>query len=403
MPSVDDTMELPEGTSATLKLVQASGAEMIESSTMNAISWRGPVDVDAYLRREAHLRTTDLNRDGGITYWILVDTAAATGSNGRRRILSSCETIRKRALVAQSSGRVKDVISHGIGSLYCHPAYRGRGYAQRMLVDLAKILDTWQQNEGDSTDFSVLWSDIGGVFYARLGWKVYPSTHIALSPKLHGERLESLPTASVLTAEDLEELCRTDEAWIRSDLSKPTSSDAGMRVALVPDVKTMQWHHAREEFLAQELLGRLPLAKGALATTTDGKRAWCIWTRSFGVEADENVLNILRLVVEGENSCGRQAINAPDEGSRHRSHQPAIIAIASILRAAQLEASEWGMASVQFWNPSPLSVLAAEYLDPSTKIICREDESLTSLRWHKESPSNPTTIDWISNEKYGWC
>ncbi|KAI4205671.1 MAG: hypothetical protein LQ350_000168 [Teloschistes chrysophthalmus] len=249
---------------------------------MNAMSWRGPIDVDVYLRREAHLRTTELNRDGGVTYWILVDTAAATGSDGIRRILSSCETIRKQALIAHSD-------------------------------------------------------------------------------------------------------------------------DPCIRVALVPDAKSMQWHHAREEFLAQELLGRLPLAKGALTTTSDEKRAWCIWTRTFGAGEDENILHILRLVVEGENSCNRQAINVPSKGSRHGSHQPMVIAIASILRAAQLEASNWGMASVQFWNPSPLSVLAAEYLDPLAKITCREDESLTSLRWHKESPSDPTRIDWISNEKYGWC
>ncbi|KAL8775803.1 MAG: hypothetical protein Q9194_003620 [Teloschistes cf. exilis] len=398
MPSAVDTTELPKGTSPTLKLVQASGAEMVESSTMNAMSWRGPIDVDAYLRREAHLRTTEMNRNGGITYWILVDTAAATGSDGMQRILSSCETIRKQALIAQSNATVKDVICHGIGSVFCHPAYRGRGYAQRMLVELAKNLDTWQQNEGDNADFSVLWSDIG-----KLGWKVYPSAHIALSPKPHAERQKSLPKALVLASKDLEELCRTDEAWIRSDLSKPTSSDSCIRVALVPDVKTMHWHHAREEFLAQELLGRLPVAKGALTTTSDGRRAWCIWTRTFGAEEDENILNILRLVVEGESACDRQAINAPGEESDHGSHQPLVAAIASILRAAQLEASDWGMTSVQFWNPSPLSVLAAEYLDPLAKIICREDESLTSLRWHKEPPSDPTRIDWISNEKYGWC
>ncbi|KAL8640023.1 MAG: hypothetical protein Q9228_003012 [Teloschistes exilis] len=281
MPSAVDTTELPKGTSPTLKLVQASGAEMVESSTMNAMSWRGPIDVDAYLRREAHLRTTEMNHNGGITYWILVDTAAATGSDGMQRILSSCETIRKQALIAQSNATVKDVICH--------------------------------------------------------------------------------------------------------------------------DVKTMHWHHAREEFLAQELLGRLPVAKGALTTTSDGRRAWCIWTRTFGAEEDENILNILRLVVEGESACDRQAINAPGEESDHGSHQPLVAAIASILRAAQLEASDWGMTSVQFWNPSPLSVLAAEYLDPLAKIICREDESLTSLRWHKEPPSDPTRIDWISNEKYGWC
>ncbi|KAL8692597.1 MAG: hypothetical protein Q9218_002413 [Villophora microphyllina] len=410
MPSAVDTMDLPRSSLPTLKLVQASEAEMIESSTMNAISWRGPLSIDAYLRREAHLRETDLNRDGGITYWVLVDTAASPSKKSVRRILSSCETLRKRALIAPPDGRVRDVTCHGIGSVYCHPAYRGRGYAKRMLAELAKNLDTWQQKEGDSADFSVLWSDIGKSevnvqqdFYARLGWRIYPSTHITLSPKPNGERLEGLPAASVLVANDLKELCRTDEAWIRSDLSEPTTPASDTRVALIPDVVTMQWHHAREEFLAQELLGRRPLTKGALAATADGKRVWCIWTRTFGSSEDENVLHILRLVVEGENSCDRQGVNAPGEGYRNVSDQALVAAVASILEAAQLEASDWGMASVQFWNPSTLSVWAAKYLNPLTEIIQRDDESLTSLRWHKGSSSDNTKVDWISNEKYGWC
>lgn len=163
MPSASDTTDLPDGTSPTLQLVQANEAEMIESSTINATSWRGSLDVYAYLEREAHLRNTNLNRNGGITYWILVDTASPPPRDGVRRILASCETLRKRALVARSSGNVQEIISHGIGSVYCNSAYRGRGYAQRMLVELTKILDTWQQKEGTFTEFTVLWSDIGKV------------------------------------------------------------------------------------------------------------------------------------------------------------------------------------------------------------------------------------------------
>lgn len=163
MPSATETSNLPESSSTTLKLVEATDAEMIESSTLGSVSWRGPLDIDGYLRREAHLRNQTLTRNGGITYWVLVDSEAPPVAKGIRRILASCETIRKRALIAQSDGHFKEVISHGIGSVYCNPAYRGRGYAQRMLVELAKNLDTWHQKEGDRADFSVLWSDIGKV------------------------------------------------------------------------------------------------------------------------------------------------------------------------------------------------------------------------------------------------
>lgn len=203
----------------------------------------------------------------------------------------------------------------------------------------------------------------------------------------------------MLVADDIEGLCRIDESWLRSDMAKSTSSNPGIRVALIPDAATMQWHHAREEFLAQELYGRWPLSKGALAKTADGRRTWCIWSRTF----NEDVLNILRLVVEGENPSGRQPVDAAINGDQDNSDRAMVAAVAAVLQAAQCEASDWGMASVQFWNPSRLTVVAAKVVDPSAEVVDREDESLTSLRWHGQAPSSGIDIDWISNEKYAWC
>lgn len=158
-----DTASLPASSSPTLQLVPATDPEFVQSSIMNAPSWKGPLNLDDYLEREAHLRKTDLNRHGGITAWILVDTVHPPSQKGTRRILASCETLRKRALVARKDGPPVETISRGIGSVYCPEAYRGRGYAQRMLIELAHILDTWQQREGEKGDFTVLWSDIGKV------------------------------------------------------------------------------------------------------------------------------------------------------------------------------------------------------------------------------------------------
>ncbi|KAL8716595.1 MAG: hypothetical protein Q9225_006085 [Loekoesia sp. 1 TL-2023] len=370
MPSAIDTVDLPSGSSPTLQLVKANEAEMIDLSIKNAASWRGPLDVNAYLEREAHLRDTHLNRNGGITYWILVNSADAPPVKAVRRILASCETLKKRALVARSDGDVKEITSHGIGSVYCSPDFRGRGYAQRMLAELAKILDTWQQKEGGNSEFTVLWSDIG--------------------------------KASLLAAEDIEELCRLDEASLRSAMAEPTSPDVGILVALIPDAATMQWHHAREEFLGERLRDRFPFAKGALAKTATGKRAWCIWTRTFGANRDDDMLNILRLVTEGV-AVGRQANNVVSDGDLNDSEQAIVAAVAAILEQAQLEATFWGMTSVQLWNPSPLTFLAAKKVEASAKIVDRDDESIPSLRWHGKAPPDGTKIDWIANEKYGWC
>ena len=204
---------------------------------------------------------------------------------------------------------------------------------------------------------------------------------------------------SMLLQEDIEKLCTTDEAWLRAAMSRASSLGSGISVAVSPDAATMQWHHAREEFLAQELHGRHPLHKGALAKSSDGRRTWCIWTRTFNQE----ILHILRLVVEGENPFSRRPANATSGEDRDEADHNMESAIAAVLKAAQREASAWGMTSVEFWNPSPLTVRTARLIDNSAKLVNREDESLTSLRWHGQNPYEDTEIEWISNEKYAWC
>ncbi|KAL8759251.1 MAG: hypothetical protein Q9184_003691 [Pyrenodesmia sp. 2 TL-2023] len=356
---------------------------------MNAASWRGPLDVEGYLEREACLRRTDLGRNGGITYWILVDSAMSPSDKGVRRILASCETIKKRALVARPHSGVQEVISHGIGSVFCPVAHRGKGYAQRMLTELGNIFDTCQQKEGEEGVFTALWSDIGKLPVKSV---CDPTAHDLLSVKK-------------LASEDLEELCKVDEASLRSTMARSTSSDVDVRLALVPDVATMQWHHAREDFLGRRLYSRRPVARGASAMTRDGRRAWCIWTRTFGTNRLQNLLNILRLVVEAregetptENALTELAAKASEDND-----PAAMDAISAILEQAQIEASDWGMASVEIWNPSPLIVSAAKKIDPSVVLIDRDNESIASLRWHGKPLPASKKIDWIANEKYGWC
>lgn len=108
------------------------------------------------MRREQYLADQDLTRNGGITWWVLVDTAVSP-----RRVLCGCETLRKKAFVARD-GKVEEVVCHGIGSVFCPPENRGRGYAGRMMKELGRKLRTWQAEERPCL-FSVLYSDIGKV------------------------------------------------------------------------------------------------------------------------------------------------------------------------------------------------------------------------------------------------
>jgi hypothetical protein len=159
-------VDLPRGDSPTLQLVHPTEEEKLIQFNLNGAEWRGALSMPAYLRREETLSQQALTRRGGITYWILVDTALKGNpldpASGTRLPLASCETYRKKALVWQD-GKLHESICHGIGSVFCASHLRKRGYAQRMMQELCKALRTYQMEQGDENLFSVLYSDIGKV------------------------------------------------------------------------------------------------------------------------------------------------------------------------------------------------------------------------------------------------
>lgn len=231
-------------------------------------------------------------------------------------------------------------------------------------------------------------------FYAAHGWHPFHSAHVHIGPS----HSDSNPTASrpgetvrALYAQDLAKLCALDESLIRARLSRwrhPTTA-----VALVCDHPTIQWHHAREDFVANELYGKKPQIKGAVAEV-DGQRVWCIWTRVWANEdpqrSEGNTMHILRLVIEDD--------NLDYDGT---DHSPAHIAgIVAVLRFAQQQAREWHMHEVELWNPQPRSLLAAQRLDSAAEVIHRDHESVTSLKWYGDEEDE---VQWLENEKYGWC
>lgn len=201
-----------------------------------------------------------------------------------------------------------------------------------------------------------------------------------------------------LHADGLSTLCEKDELWTRKSLARFEKDGPDTRVALIPDVQTMQWHHAREEFAAKELLGRRPNIKGVLVEGGPGNLVWAIWTRTFGAKESENVLHILRLVVQSHAESGaNNHTNGTDVNGDTR-HEVAVRAVEAVLRAAQREAGRWGMRTVEVWNPSPIVIKAAQRVLHETTVVERDEESIASLMWY-----GPGEVEWVENEKYGWC
>jgi len=418
-------------TSPSILLTPASTLEKQHHSLISAPEWKGQLTVTAFLGREAVLHATEAARDGGLTGWILSDPAAGLGSGGgdqdggdagsdgtgtnsptRRRTLSGCETLRKRALVGRD-GTVTEVIAHGIGSVFCPKEARGLGFGSRMMRELGAKLEGWQGKTwesgmednkaaaaagggggdgGKAVAFSFLYSDVGSVFYARHGWKPYPSAHIRLSPASSASqsKVKTREEFSVfpIEAPNIPSLCLRDEHLLRKTLA----STPGLSVAVLPTADTMAWFHAREDFVASELFGRYPAAKGSIVEVNNKPLAWCIWTRIYYEEYA--VLYILRLVVDSE------VLDAWGEGDKRRSaREGKITAVELLFREATREAGEWNAKYIEVWNPDDESIEAGKRVQPAVAVEVRETESITSLRWHGPEQD----VLWIANEKFGWC
>lgn len=255
--------------------------------------------------------------------------------------------------------------------------------------------------------FSILYSDIGKTFYAAAGWEPFQSSHVSV-PATCEMRPKGVPEARPLYAGDLAELCKVDERITRESLKGSERVRDKTFVVVVPDVETVSWHHAREDFVAQEFHGSVPRVKGAILGDEVGKRVWCYWTRMWynaDPKASEgNTLHILRLVVEEYGMFDWERPSSSEvEAEMKRKYAPVI---AGLLHLAQKEAKEWRMAHVELWNPTPTVVEAARLLDPETKVVDRETESIASLRWYGEKQGDRKVadyVDWLGNEKYSWC
>ncbi|RYP48378.1 hypothetical protein DL768_005747 [Monosporascus sp. mg162] len=466
---IDDTSKapepglLPDASSEALVLTHPTDEERRRTWTRNHREWGGPLGLEKYLEREPYLTTIPLARDGGITHWIL-STATSAESDPKqqqqqqqRPVLASCETIRKRVLVARpgpgaagggDGAVVEEATGYGIGSVYTYQEFRGRSYAARMLRELGETLRTRPKLEAPASGAdgdgereedavcSALWSDIGKVFYAKKGWVPFPSVHVSFPPSsstststsTSGDRAQ-VPLEPI-TYENLASFASLDESLLRRRLARTAARTRRPAFAFAPDHDALRWHLFRESCIASLVYGGSAdpsawaaetAAKGIAAGRSGGRcRVWAVWARNYatappskdddGDEAEaarrKNTLYILRLVVEGYDE------DAPLEGRgggagdvKEEEKEELTAAFRAVVDAARAEAAAWGLGRVDLWNPTPLvrGLLArcgAEGLPHEW--VERQGDSIPSLMWYGAG-EEVGEVDWVASEKYCWC
>ena len=182
---------------------------------------------------------------------------------------------------------------------------------------------------------------------------------------------------------------------IRKALNNASSNEK-IYMILVPDLDHMLWHHKKEEFVCDKLFGKQPPIKGAIVGQP-GHRMWAIWTHRFyghpQSDASENTLYILRLVIENQATVTSDTEQADSQIEQMR----------AILQTTQAEAAEWNLHRVMMWGPTPLVLKLIERTRIQHRRIEREHEGIASLLWYGEGSGKEDSVEWLGNEKYGWC
>lgn len=379
---------LPAADSPALVLTTPTPRERLRTWKLTHPMWGPALSEADYLAREAYLTTVPLARDGGITHWIL--TVRDLPEDGRP-ILSSCESLRKRAVYYRDGdrdgeGQGGDGVAHGIASVFTEEGYRGKGYASRMMREVGGRLRGWQAGEGEGKEslFSVLYSDIGKTFYARHGWAAFESCHVAFRPDA-GAAGGKGAVARAIGYHELAELCAVDERMLRAELKRRGGGKT--HVALLPELDALLWHLMREDYMTKCIFGKTPTVRGAVAGEP-GKRVWAVWMRGYygGLKKEEgNTLHVLRVVVEDPEQPDEELV----DGFR------------SIVQIAQAEAAEWKTQDVQMWNPTPKLRGLIDKCGVEYEFVDRDKESIASLMWYGDEPT--AELDWVANEKYAWC
>ncbi|EFQ32136.1 uncharacterized protein GLRG_07280 [Colletotrichum graminicola M1.001] len=126
---------------------------------------------------------------------------------------------------------------------------------------------------------------------------------------------------------------------------------------------------------------------------------WAVWTRGYygGLKRPEkgNTMHILRLAVEEDESeanAGSRAAGAADDDAFVQD------AVEALLRLAHAEAAEWRVNNIELWNPDPRVRALIERAGIPHEFVERETESIASLMWYGEGE-----VEWVLNEKFGWC
>ncbi|KAK3935683.1 hypothetical protein QBC46DRAFT_271222 [Diplogelasinospora grovesii] len=391
-PSSDQSGDIPVLVESEVVFAEATPEQRELALELNGEAWAPPLPLEVYMAREIHMAQMELASDGRGKYWVVYL------KGDPQVVVASCETTRKTVLI-NNNGVFREGSAYAIASVHTNPAWRRRGMAAFMLRSLQQHMDREEGGiDGDGgVDCSVLYSDIGAVYYATLGWATFPSDQATLtllepegdaSDGQHYIFEHSMPGRTrYLALDEIQPLCELDEGALRNWI-RAMPADGRAHVAFPPSFAQISWQLARASFVADRVLGEPLTRRGAI---TDDGRSWTYWDHDWR----ENRLKVLRIVTQ----------ITPDRQQR-------IEHIKVLLEAALVEAAVWKLPKVVVWNPDHWTTMGCRAVSDAhaedIKLASEErrDSALPSFRW--KTRMDEPLVDmrktvWEHNFYYCWC
>ncbi|CAG8635713.1 1722_t:CDS:2 [Dentiscutata heterogama] len=343
-----------------LVLVEAAPEQANITNRNSYVEWGYPqLTIDQYLKREFILSNSVYNSEI-FKVWILVSTKDAndTSKINESAILSACETFKRKALITLSSGQVQEATGYSIASVFTPPQYRHKGYGSTMMKLLSDKL-----RFDFKAEFSFLYSDIGTEFYGRFGWKAYPLKEVRFKVDNNFTTLsENSAEIVAIDQSNLESVIQQDCEYIKKEFSKLNKKS----LVVLPINPTYNWFFERSKYLSKS--NECSNILGVKILKEQDIRGFIIWCPDF----QYNKLEILRF--------------------RSDSQQTTQL----LIEKAKQEASRFKFKQVILWNPD------LRLFDLSRKVeveVVEMTKKLPSLAWYMDDGD----VDWVLNEKYGWC
>ena len=293
----------------------------LEILKSNYSSWGSPLSLEKYITRESTLKSRPYAN--GRTCWILTNESNS-------RILSSCESYESTCFINGLAGTV-----WAIASVYTSIDYRKKGYATEMM----KLLLIECKKQGCIA--SILYSDIGPLFYAKLGWKLYPSKQVSFDTT---DKVRQCDLVSLIRLEEVSELI--------------SMQDRVTDKFIVPvTFEKIDWLFTRSKFYAKEKNLEIEYCGARYM------QEYILWMHDF----KEDKMMILY--------------------SKFDTREGAM----KLIEAGIIESQRCELKTVCIWEP--------EYPDLKGGVLEEREDSLSSLAILVEVDQE---VEWSRNEKYSW-